>query len=175
MLNKKENIMSMMKSIVDQTPDPVVVPAGEQYQLSILKGEFRSSKSGFDEKTGKEKKPRPMLVLYMKILDHANAKMVSSYSIFPITEETRKEIPGIPKDIENDTEENAYNWMLELKDICLSFGLNLDEIPYKQYQVDMEAIPLPTFAGKTAWEILGVEQDNQGRPVNIVKTWKRQS
>lgn len=167
--------MSLLRSVVQSTPDPVTLPGNERYQLILVKATLKSSKGGEDDQTGKMKKPRPMLVLTMKAADHPTAQLITEYPLFPIDKDTRAAFPNIA-DVEDDSEEMSYSWHLRIKDIVLSFGINIDtdgDVPYNEYSPDMEPVEIPGWKGKTAFAILGVDQSPDGRVTNNVKRWER--
>lgn len=149
--------MSMLADIVNNTPDPIVVPAGQSYNLQVTKAVFTATKGGTRD-DGTEKPIRPMITLYLKILDEPQAQMVSESLWFPV---------------DTDKEETIYSQNLKIKGALQALGIdpaNDGDIDPTTFAPEMEPIPIPGWAGKTGVAVLGVQtyQDNTS---NVVKSW----
>lgn len=150
-----EEQMGMLEQILKNTPDPVCVPAGKDYQLQITKATLAASKGNEEE----GKPVRPMIVLYTKVMGESTAQMISDYLVFPV---------------EGDTEELAYSFALGLKNMVKSYAIDPatdGEAPLDKFAPKMEPVPIPGWAGKTCWAHLGIQNLDDGRTVNIIKRY----
>lgn len=147
--------MGMLQDILTNTPDPVFVPPGKDYQLSITKAVLTASKGNEEE----NKPVRPMIVIYAKVMGEPTAQMISDYLVFGI---------------EGDTEDMAYNFALGIKNMAKAYQINpaVDgEPPLENFAPKMEPISIPGWAGKTCWAHLGIQNLDAGRTVNIIKRY----
>lgn len=150
--------MSLLNDVMQNTPDPIVVPAGEQYNLQVTAAKFMATKGGARE-DGTEKPIRPMITLYLKVMDEPTAQIVSEALWFPV---------------QGDKEEVTYQQNLKIKNTLIALGINPEsdgDIDPSTFAPEMEPINIPGWAGKTGVAILGTQSRDDGSSYNVIKTW----
>jgi len=150
--------MSLLDEVLNNTPDPTIVPKG-QYEMAITKAVFTASKGGQRE-DGSEKPIRPMVVLYMKILGEPTAQMVSEYLWFPV---------------EADAEDVQLSQAQKIKGALKALGINpkVDgDVDISKFAPGMEPITFPKWQGKNGYAVLSVGVNpTDNSPVNQISTW----
>lgn len=147
--------MSLMREILQDTPDAVIVPGGKQYQLEITKAVFGATKGDGD------KPIRPMITLYLKVLDNPNSQMLSDFLWFPI---------------ESDMDDVDINQRRKIKNTLLSLNIDPEvdgDVDIETFTPDMENEELRGWKGKMGFAVLGVQTLDDGRKINNVKYWLR--
>jgi len=150
--------MSLLDEVISNTPDPIIVPKG-QYQMQITKAVFGATKGG-QRDDGSKKPIKPMVTLYLKILNEQNAQMVSDFLWFPV---------------EGDSEDVQLNQAQKIKNTLKALGINpkVDgDVDIDKFAPGMEPIPFFKWQGKSGWAILSVGVNvSDGSPMNQVSIW----
>ncbi len=125
---------SLLGLHLDKLPEKEIVPGGSEYQLQIMKGSIKPSKSS----------EREVIHLAYKILDHKTAPPVMETLCLPI---------------DSDAEDLTYNFQDAIRNFMVAFGIDLknpgDPIEVTEGQNKVKVFQ--DWKGKEGWAFLGVE------------------
>jgi len=150
--------MSLISSIIQNTPDPVVLPAGTRVRLILQKATFGATKGGTRE-DGTDKPIRPIIKLYCKVEGQPLVGLISDNLWFPL---------------DSDAEDVQVNQNQKIKGVMAALKINpkVDgDIDPNSYKPDMEPVVLANWVGKTGEATLGQDEDAQGLPRNFITNW----
>jgi len=160
--------MSLIQSVMKNTPDRHLVEPNERYEVKVIKATFGSTKGQEETDESEGKAQRPVINVTLAIADDPLAKPLFEQLYFPI-------------EGDSDFAVQAMGERIKVAFVALNYNSTQHgDIKESQWKPGMETIELPGFKTLRGFIVAGIEEFYKGRngemfeldqPRNFIKRW----